>query len=313
MILRSLEEVPFNPESIVTVGTFDGVHIAHQRLLSSLASRGKFEGLRSVVITFSPHPQEVLTGRRIDLLMTEEERFRTISNFGIDEVCVLNFDKNFSQITAEDFLLVLVRDRIGLREFVLGYNHTFGKGAKGTLDLARDLGHKNGFAVSSLDAVYVDGEIVSSSAIRKLLKRGNLAFANKMLGKPYHFEGVVVRGDGRGKGLGYPTANLKLIDDRLLVPALGVYIVEVDVEGQKHPGLMSIGVRPTFADGGHVTVEVWISNFEKDIYGKQIGVTCIHRLRDEMKFNSAQDLVKQMDNDRFLLNEYIKTTFNQQR
>ncbi|MGB9592460.1 MAG: hypothetical protein ACPL1K_08085, partial [Candidatus Kryptoniota bacterium] len=202
MIRRSLEEMPFNPESIVTVGTFDGVHIAHQRILSNLVDRAKSEGLRSVVITFSPHPQEVLTGKRVDLLMTEEERFNTISGFGIDEVCVLKFDREFSRITADDFLLVLVRDRIGLREFVLGYNHTFGKGARGTLELARDLGRKNGFAVSSLDAVYVDGKVVSSSAIRKLLKLGNLTFANKMLGKPYHFEGVVVRGDGRGKGLG---------------------------------------------------------------------------------------------------------------
>lgn len=313
MIRRSIEEIPFNSKSIVTVGTFDGVHIAHQRILSNLVNRANLEGLRSVVITFSPHPQEVLTGKRVDLLMTEEERFRTISDFGIDEVCVMRFDHNFSQITAEDFLLLLVRERIGLQEFVLGYNHTFGKGARGTLELAKDLGRKNGFEVSSLDAVYVDGEVVSSSAIRKLLKQGNLSFANKMLGKPYHFEGIVVRGDGRGKGLGYPTANLRLIDDRLLVPALGVYIVDVEVDEKKYPGLMSIGVRPTFADGGHVTVEVWISNFEEDIYGKQIGVTFIQRLRDEMKFNSAGELVKQMDNDKFLLNEYIKTTLNQQR
>lgn len=159
----------------------------------------------------------------------------------------------------------------------------------------------------------MDGMIVSSSNIRNLLKKGDLSLANKMLGRPYSLEGFVIRGNGRGKLLGYPTANLKMVDERLLVPSFGVYIVEVGAEGQKFVGLASIGVRPTFEDSGAPIVEVWISDFDRDIYGKRLRVSFMKRLREEMKYNSSDELIAQMNEDKKMLNEHLVKTVNKRR
>jgi len=310
MIRSSLEEIGFNPRSVVTVGTFDGMHAAHRRILDALIEKTKAIGGRSVVITFKPHPQEILGKQSVELLMTEEERVGMMSDAGIDEICLLHFDRDFSLVTAEDFLVRLVNDKIGLHELVLGYNHTFGHKAQGTVDFARNIGKKIGFDVDFVDKVVMDGMIVSSSNIRKLLKEGNSSLAGKMLGRPYALEGFVIRGNGRGRLLGFPTANLKLVDERLLVPSFGVYVVEAMVESEKFVGLASIGVRPTFEDSGLPIVEVWISDFDRDIYGKRMKVSFIHRLREEMKFNSSDELIMQMNEDKKMMNEYMVKTQN---
>ena len=313
MIRHSLDDIEFNSQSVVTVGTFDGLHVAHRKVLDTLVEKARAIESRSVVITFKPHPQEIIGRKKVELLMTEEERVQMISDAGIDEILLLKFDRNFSLVTAEDFLAKLVYAKIGLHELVLGYNHTFGRGAQGTVEFARKVGDRVGFKVDFVDAVLIEEKVVSSSNIRKLLKESDLALANKMLGRPYSVEGLVIRGDGRGKLLGYPTANLRLVDKRLLIPSFGVYIVEVVVEGDRFVGLASIGVRPTFEDGGVVTLEVWIADFDKDIYGKHIKVSFIRRLRDELKFDSADHLVVQMDQDKKMLNEYLVKTLNKQK
>jgi riboflavin kinase / FMN adenylyltransferase len=313
MIRYSLDEIGRNPKSVVTVGTFDGMHVAHRKILDTLAEKTGAMGGRSVVITFKPHPQEILGKQNVELLMTEEERVGMMSEAGIDEICLLHFDRDFSLVTAEDFLVELVNKKIGLHELVLGYNHTFGHKAKGTVEFAREVGNRTGFKVDFVDKVLIDGTIVSSSNIRRLLKEGNVSLANRMLGRSYSLEGFVIRGNGRGKLLGYPTANLKLADERLLVPSFGVYIVEVIAESEKFVGLASIGVRPTFEDSAPPIVEVWISDFERDIYGKRMRVSFIKRLREEMKFNSSEDLIAQMDEDKKMMNEYLVKTFNKQK
>ncbi len=319
MIHQSIEGIRFNPNSIVTVGTFDGMHIAHQKILDTLVEKAKASDSRSVVITFKPHPQEILGKGKVELLITEEERVQLMSDLGIDEICLLKFDRDFSLVTAEDFLVKFVCEKIGLRELVLGYNHTFGHRAQGTVEFARKVGERVGFKVDFVEAISVDGINVSSSNIRKLLKEGALPSANKMLGRPYSLEGFVVRGDGRGKLLGYPTANLRLVDERLLIPSYGVYIVEVIMQGEKFVGLASVGIRPTFEEEGSVTVEVWIADFDRDIYGKRIRVSFIHRIREEMKFDSADQLIVQMDHDKSIMSEYLVKTqkvasqFNKQR
>ncbi len=313
MIYFSMEDITFDPKSVVTVGTFDGLHVAHMKILRDLVGKAKALGGRSVLITFKPHPQEVVGRGKVELLMTEEERAQLISEAGIDEICMLKFDRDFSMVTAEDFLVKFVCEKIGMRELVLGYNHRFGRGAEGSVEFARRVGKRIGFDVDFIDAVFIDDEIVSSSAIRRLLRKGDLQLANKMLGRSFAFEGFVIRGDGRGRTLGYPTANLRLVDERLLIPAFGVYIVEVQVEGSKFPGLASIGVRPTFEDGGIPIVEVWISEFDRDIYGKKIRVSFVHRLREEKKFDSADQLITQMDEDKRVMNEFLVRTVNKQK
>lgn len=313
MIHHSIEGIGFNSNSVVTVGTFDGMHVAHQRILDTLVGKVKGIGSRSIVITFKPHPQEILGKGKVELLMTEEERVQMMSELGIDEICLLRFDRDFSLVTAEDFLAKIVYEKIGLHELVLGYNHTFGHRAQGTVEFARKVGERVGFKVDFVGAVSIDGMTASSSNIKRLLREGALASAEKMLGRPYSLEGFVVRGDGRGKLLGYPTANLRLVDERLLVPSFGVYIVEVVIQSDKFVGLASIGVRPTFEEDGAVTVEVWIVDFDRDIYGKRIKVSFIHRLREELKFDSADQLIAQMDQDKKIMSEYLVGTLNKQR
>jgi riboflavin kinase/FMN adenylyltransferase len=310
VIRYSLEEIRFNPKSVVTVGAFDGMHVAHRRILDILVEKTKAIGGRSVVITFKPHPQEILGKHSVELLMTEEDRVGMMSDAGIDEICLLHFDRDFSLVTAEDFLVKLVDKKIGLHELVLGYNHTFGHKAQGTVGFARNVGERIGFEVDFVDKVVIDGMIVSSSNIRRLLKEGNTSLANQMLGRSYALEGFVIRGNGRGRLLGYPTANLKLVDERLLVPSFGVYVVEATAESEKFVGLASIGVRPTFEDSGVPIVEVWISDFDRDIYGKRMKVSFIHRLREEMKFSSSDDLIAQMNEDKKMMNEYLVKTQN---
>ncbi len=313
MIRYSMEDVGRDPKSVVTVGSFDGLHVAHRMILRTLVEKASALQSRSVLITFTPHPQEIVGKRKVELLTTEDERLRMISEAGIDEICVIKFDRDFSLVTAEDFLVKLVLEKIGMHELVLGYNHTFGRGAQGTVEFARKVGEKVGFGVDFINAVLIDDEIVSSSTIRRMLRNGNLSLANRMLGRSYSLEGYVIRGDARGRLLGYPTANLKLVDERLLVPAYGVYIVEAEVEGGKFAGLASIGVRPTFEDEGVPMVEVWLSDFDRDIYGKRMNVNFVHRLRDEMKFDSAEQLIAQMDQDKRELNEFLVKTVNKQR
>ncbi len=308
MIRYSFDEIGINQKSVVTVGTFDGMHIAHRKILNTLVEKTKAVGGRSVVITFKPHPQEILGRQNVELLTTEEDRVGMISDAGIDEILLVHFDRDFSLVTAEDFLIKLVRERIGLHELVLGYNHTFGHKAQGTVEFARQVGKRVGFQVDFVDKVIIDGSVISSSNIRRLLKEGNTSLANRMLDRPYSLEGFVIRGNGRGRLLGYPTANLKLVDERLLIPAFGVYVVEVNVEGERYIGLASIGVRPTFEDAGAPMVEVWISDFDRDIYGKRIRVSFVERLREEMKFNSSDELIAQMNEDRKLMNEYLVKT-----
>jgi riboflavin kinase/FMN adenylyltransferase len=313
MIHYSLEEIGREPKSVVTVGTFDGMHVAHRRIVNTLVEKTRATGGRSVVITFKPHPQEILGSQNVELLMTEEERVSLMENSGVDEICLLRFDRDLSLVTAEDFLVKMVCERIGLQELVLGYNHTFGNKAQGTVEFARKVGERMGFKVDFLDKVLIDGIIVSSSNIRRLLKEGDVARAGMMLGRPYALEGFVIRGNGRGRLLGFPTANLKLIDERLLMPAFGVYIAEVALEGGKFVGLASIGVRPTFEDSTVPMVEIWISDFDAEIYGKRIRISLIQRLRDEMKFDSSEELIAQMDEDKKLMSEYLVRTVNKKR
>ena len=313
MIRYSVDGIERNMQSVVTVGTFDGMHAAHQRILETVVAKTKDIGGRSVAITFKPHPQETLGKKNLELLMTEEDRIAIMAEAGIDEICLLHFDRDFSLMSAEDFLIKLVHEKIGVHELVLGYNHTFGHKAEGTVGFARKIGGIIGFQVDFVDKVLMEGTIVSSSNIRRLLKGGNLALANEMLGRPYSFDGFVIRGNGRGRLLGYPTANLRIVDERLLVPSFGVYIVEVSISNDRFIGLASVGLRPTFEDSGIPIVEVWISDFDRDIYGKRMRVSFIEKLREEMKFDSSDLLIDQMDRDKKMMNEYLVKTFPAKR
>lgn len=289
-------EIEYVKNSVVSVGTFDGVHLAHQQLLKEVVERAEARKGRSIVLTFDPHPKEVLTGQPMQLLTTIEERQQICEQLGIDVFYRISFTYEFSRLTSREFYLRYVVQGCGVSEVVEGYDHHFGRDREGSVEELLKLGREFEFSVAALKPVYVDEEIVSSSQIRQHLLQGKVDRALRLLGRPYAVSGTVIRGDARGRELGYPTANLQLMHHKL-VPQDGIYFVQVDVGGRTRYGMVSIGVRPTFFDQGQRTVEVHLLDFEGDLYGETLTVQFLRRLREERKFEGAQQLIEQMHLD----------------
>ena len=289
-------EIEYVKNSVVSVGTFDGVHLAHQQLLKEVVERAQARKGRSVVLTFDPHPKEVLTGQPMQLLTTIEERQQICEQLGIDVFYRIAFTYEFSRLTSREFYIRYVVQGCGVSEVVEGYDHHFGRDREGSVEELLKLGREFEFSVAALKPVYVDEEIVSSSQIRQHLLQGKVDRVLRLLGRPYAVSGTVVRGDARGRELGYPTANLQLTHHKL-IPQDGIYFVQVDVGGPTKYGMVSIGVRPTFFDQGQRTVEVHLLDFSGDLYGQTLTVQFLRRLREERKFDSAQQLIEQMHLD----------------
>lgn len=298
-VFRSLKEVSFDKKSVLTLGTFDGIHLGHQQIISKVIEDGKAEDLRTFVLTFEPHPLSVLSkGYDIKILSTLEEKIKIFESLGIENLFVINFTKEFSQLSPKDFIEQYLVNGIGCEKIVIGYDHHFGKGRGGNVDILNESGEKNEFKTDLVDSFSVNENIISSTKIRKALLAGEVSSASEMLGRYYSFSGVVVGGDKRGRELGYPTANIQMQDKSKLLPAIGIYAVRVILSGKSHNGLLSIGSRPTFYDDGDVVTEVYIIDFNKEIYGEKITIEVVERLRGEQKFNSTEELISQMDKDK---------------
>lgn len=286
---------------VVTLGIFDGVHRGHRTLLSSLVSRAKEAGGESVVITFSPHPRLILEKDQTSLMflttMTEKEVL--LDNEGIDHLIVLDFNKEFSRISACDFVKEILVNKIGTKHLLVGYNHHFGNRGEGDFNTIVKCSESFDFIVEQVQGFQTEEGAISSSVIRKALSEGRLDAANSMLGYIYSLSGVVVSGKQIGRSLGFPTANINPDDKHKLIPANGVYAVDVQLKGAEYPGMLSIGTNPTINDDSHIrSIEVNILNFEKDIYGDRITVRFRKRLRDEKKFKSIRELTDQMETDK---------------
>lgn len=288
---------PYN-NTVVTVGTFDGVHEGHREIVREVVRRATARGGRSVVVTFEPHPKEVLTKASVQLLTTLEERQQLIGELGPDILFVIKFTYEFSRQNFREFYLNYFINGIGVSEIVEGYDHHFGRDREGNVEELVRLGKEFGLSIVVVKPFMVDGEVVSSSKIRQYLLEGNVERARVILGRPYSMSGTVVRGDGRGKQLGYPTANIVLASPKKLVPRDGIYFVGVKVDRKLYPGMASIGVRPTFGGNGHRTIEANILDYHDDLYGKSLEIQFLKRLRDELKFDSAEALVAQMNKDK---------------
>ena len=298
-VFDSIKDLTKNKNTILTLGTFDGIHPGHLKIIDKLVSCSKEKGCRNVVITFHPHPRTVLSsGNDVKMLTTQEERKNLLEKNGVENFLTINFTKEFASLTAEQFIYDYLINGIGLTEIVLGHDHHFGKGRGGNVDLLKKIGEKENFSVTIVDAFYINDEIVSSTKIRNAISEGNLKRANTLLGRNYSFSGTVVGGDKRGRELGYPTANIKLSSQEKLLPAIGIYAVKVLLENEQHIGLLSIGNRPTFYNEGELVTEVYIYNFNREIYGDVVTIELIDRLRGEEKFNSAEDLINQMNKDK---------------
>lgn len=308
IIVRSLSEVKFDKNSVVTIGMFDGVHRAHQSIFSRIVHRARSISGRSVVVTFDPHPREVVSNgsKNVDLLSTLDEKLQIIERHGVDMVFVIPFTYAFSQLSFSDFYSTYIINGVGVSEVVEGFNHQFGRDREGGMNQIVELGKQHNFSVEAM-AMVKDGDVViSSSSVREALLNGNIQLVNTLLGFEYAFSGMVVRGFGRGKQLGYPTANIKLDNPKKLAPQTGIYAVKIHVEGVWYGGMMSIGHNPTFGDAQERTIEVNIFDFDKDIYDETVTVRVLSRTRSEKKFDSIDALIKEIDHDKVMITEIIK-------
>jgi riboflavin kinase/FMN adenylyltransferase len=283
------------PNPVLTLGNFDGVHLGHQAIFRKVAARAREIGGTGIAFTFEPHPLKVIAPERSPLLLnTFHGKMKLLGASGIDVVICANFTRAFADQNPDDFAREVLHEKIGVREVYIGYDYAFGKGREGSIESLKRMGRTYGFEVGVVEAVQMNGVVVSSSAIRDLVAGGRVEEAARLLGRYYSIEGEVVHGAERGQRLGFPTANLRTANE--LVPAFGVYAVLAAVGDRHVHGVASIGVRPTF-DAGPVSVEVYLLDFQGDLYGEPMEVSFVKYLRGEEKFPDAEALVRQIRKD----------------
>ena len=286
------------PRSVLTTGTFDGVHLGHQAILGYLVARARETGGVPTVVTFDPHPRAVLAGADVPLLTTLDEREAALAELGVERFVVLPFTRELAALEPEDYVRDVLVGAVGMREIVVGYDHRFGRRARGDRALLEALGAELGFAVDGIPEHIESGVTVSSSEIRRLLAAGEARAAARLLGRPYRLTGRVVPGAGRGRTIGVPTANVEPEDPRKLIPRPGVYAVRARVDGADVRGMMNVGRRPTFEADGALKAEVHLLDWSGDLYGHALGVDVVARIREERAFDGPEALVAQIGEDR---------------
>lgn len=282
--------------TVLTLGVFDGLHLGHQLIMQTVVEGARAIGAVPTVITFEPHPRAVLHPESAPpLLQTFDQKIEALGVLGIKQTIVIHFDEGFAQIRAQDFLSDVVVDRLHAKEVYLGRGFAFGHRREGNIELLRQVSHRLGFRADEVPEVRLRGRRVSSSRIRELLQHGQVNLSRRMLGRPYGVEGRVVRGAERGAQLGFPTANLH--PQNRVIPRGGVYVTATLIDGQWRRSVTNIGTRPTFDTGAKVSVETFIMDWSGDLYGDVVRVRFLHRLRDERKFDSIEELRAQINGD----------------
>jgi len=293
-----LDRYPEGPvRPVVTIGSFDGIHRGHQVLLERVCARARQRDGTSVLLTFEPHPQRVIAPESAPRLLTlQEEKLPFLERSGLDRVVVLPFDRALSEMEAEDFVHRILIGRMGVELLVLGHDHAFGRGRRGRPEMLRQLAPVAGFELEVVEAVVDREGPITSSLIRKLLAEGAVDRAAALLGRPYSMSGVVARGEGRGRRLGFPTANLALPSEEKCTPGNGVYAVRAGVSGRTFDGVCNVGVRPTFA-GTAPSYEIHLFGIEGDLYGESLEMWFYRKLRDEQSFDGPEELSSQIAMD----------------
>jgi riboflavin kinase/FMN adenylyltransferase len=286
-------------KTVVTVGTFDGVHLGHRAVLGEIARRAKASGLRSVLVTFEPHPLEIVNPSAAPPLLTlPDEKRRILADTEVDEVAFVPFTAELRNLAPADFVREILEARFHVSELVIGHDHGFGRGRTGDVEFLRRLGGEDGFAVDVVPAVLLpDGRPISSTLIRRAVTGGDLATAARALGRPYSVLGTVVHGAGRGRTIGIPTMNLAPPSARKLLPPDGVYAVRVRRDAGEWGGMANLGPRPTFGEDAR-SLEAHLFDFEGDLYGATVEVDFVERLRDVVRFASVEALKSQLEQDR---------------
>lgn len=298
-VIRNLTHFPKLNRAVVTSGTFDGVHIGHQKILQRLIQITRQLNGQSVVITYWPHPRLVLhpETENVHLLSTIEERIEQLAAFGVDYLLIIPFTRQFANLDSEQFINTILIDTIHTKKLVIGYDHRFGKNRSGSFEYLQQHAPELGFEVEEIPRQDIDHVTVSSTKIRQSLEAGEIKTANTYLGRFYSLPGTVVKGKQLGRAIGYPTANLDVTDRHKLIPAQGIYAVQVKVGGNLFGGMLSIGTNPTVG-GTHQTIEVNIFDFNQDIYGQEITLLFVDRIREEVNFANLEALVKQLHQDK---------------
>lgn len=302
---RSLSSYPKSP-SVITIGTFDGVHLGHQKIIKRLQTIAHKKGLQSVILTFFPHPRMVLQhSANIKLLNTIDERQEILSHLGLDHLVIKEFTKDFSKLTAEEYVKDILVEGLNAKYIIIGYDHRFGKNRRADIKDLKEFGNQFNFTVEEISVQDVEEVAVSSTKIRTALNYGDVKTANAFLGYEYFLTGKVIKGRQIGKQIEFPTANIQIKEDYKLIPKNGVYVVKSYIDNTLFYGMMNIGTNPT-VDGKEQSIEVHFFDFDKDLYGKKLKIELLERLRDESKFESLQSLQTQLKIDKENALKFIK-------
>jgi riboflavin kinase / FMN adenylyltransferase len=296
-VYSSIEEFETIPFAVATTGTFDGVHIGHKTILNRLIEVAHKTGGESVLLTFNPHPRQVLQPD-VDLKMlnTIEEKIDLLEKAGLDHLIIHPFTKDFSRTSTLEYVRNILVQKIGVKRLVIGYDHHFGRNREGSFDHLKEFGPLYGFEVEEIPAMDIDAVAVSSTKVRKAIEVGDVERANEFLGYPYTLKGIVAKGDQLGRTIGFPTANLEVSNSSKLLPANGVFAVMVTIDNQLYKGMCNIGVRPTI-EGTSSRIEINLFDFDADVYGKPMRVQFLHRMRSEQKFANLNELKSQLSID----------------
>lgn len=303
-IFKNFDEYSPKKPLALSLGMFDGVHLGHQYILKELTNKGQENDYETAVLTFWPHPRFVFNPNEdLKLLNTIEEKTQLIEKLGIDNLFQKEFDEDFRNLTGEEFVRQILIDQLNVKYLIVGYDHSFGKNKSGNFQLLETFSQELDFEVEQMEAINIHNKTISSTKVRTALQEGKIMEANEMLGYYYPISGKVVHGKKIGRTIGFPTANIEF-DSIKLLPKKGAYIVEVFIDNQFHKGMLSIGTNPT-VNGEKLTVEVYILNFNEDIYGKDIHIRFRDFLHEEIKFENLEKLIEKLEDDKKRTEQFI--------
>ena len=298
-IVKDKSTLNYIKYSIATIGYFDGIHLGHKKIIKELVNQAKLNDGKSILITFWPHPKIVLKkDTNIRFLLTKEDKYKFLKNEGIDIIYLIEFTKDFSKVKAEKFIQEYLVKRLKINKLIIGYNHCFGYNREGNFNYLEKNKNKYDFDIQEIKKEEINNNFdISSSSIRKEIHEGNLKKANIMLGYNFFIKGKVIKGDGIGKKIGYPTANILLLDKEKIIPGNGVYVCKIFLENKYYGGMLNIGFRPT-VNGKERRIEIHIFGLNYDLYDKILKIILIHKIRDEIKFTTLDELKVQLGKDK---------------
>ena len=306
-IFRDLNELAEFKNSVVTIGTFDGVHIGHQKILKKLNNEASSINGESILFTFYPHPRMVVfpDSHNLKLIQTIDEKIESLRHYGLDNVIIYPFTKEFSRLTAFEFVRDILVNKLKVKKLVIGYDHQFGRNREGNIEFLRESAEMFDFEVIEISAQEIDEVNVSSTKIRNSILDGNIDRANDFLGRPFRITGEVVKGNKLGRELGFPTLNLQLSNDHKIIPAEGVYAVEIELMNVVYKGMMNIGKNPTVSEISERKYEVHVFDFDQDVYGEHVAILFYQFIRKEKTFDNLEELKSQIQEDEKSIRHYF--------